>query len=254
MPCCESITDFIRKNADLINGIQQQPINWKYNKGGTVQRVIQDILDYYPDINEYQCELSREDVVAYYTEDLLKGFIATLLWGGYHMGKYPNRAKVLFRRLSDNSDTLKDIIVSTLSRAKEYLLHGQIRDAVSLQSHIPGIGIIYWSKVLCFLYGSLGLNAFDGPVILDNVLSNLHCSLIIDSGEQNLYYSRSQNNLTVRGNMVRRYMNYLELMKKSAETCGIISPQQLEIAFYVEDPSNQPSPRNFATAYWQNRL
>ena len=78
-----SFTNFVKRHIDDINNYIQPSIHWREGRfaipAGRVEATNGDFAEV---VRNLPVELSREDVVSFFREDLYKGFVATILWGG----------------------------------------------------------------------------------------------------------------------------------------------------------------------------
>ncbi len=228
--------EYIKNNVDNINDFTQNVFNWKtYANKKTIPIIVEAerYLEFGRVVKDMSDKLNREQVAYYYKEDIYKGFIATLLWGGMHKGRY-NKAEDnnFFRVLSVN----KEDVVSRIVKIKS-LLSNNIRGAFlaskNEDNHIKGIGDSYWTKIMYFLkyddYSGLK------PLIFDSIMQKVHCAILIDTiGDKvkDWYYLDNKNNLCLKKPSDDAYMDYIERMKQLSDKFGIEKVDNLEAALF----------------------
>ncbi len=78
-----SFLDFIKNHINDINTYIQPSIHWREGRfANPVGKAISTNGDFAEIVRNLPVELSREDVVRFFREDLYKGFVATIMWGG----------------------------------------------------------------------------------------------------------------------------------------------------------------------------
>jgi len=78
-----SFLNFIKKHIDDINNYVQPTIRWREGRfANPVGKAEATNGDFAEVVRNLPAELSRDDVVRFFREDLYKGFVATIMWGG----------------------------------------------------------------------------------------------------------------------------------------------------------------------------
>lgn len=78
-----SFTSFITYHTNDINNYVQHSIHWREGRfANPVGKAESTNGDFAEVVRSLPAELSREDVVGFFREDLYKGFVATIMWGG----------------------------------------------------------------------------------------------------------------------------------------------------------------------------
>ena len=100
-------------------------------------------------VKDIKPQLNRKDVAEYYKNDLYKGFIATLLWGGSHTNHVNN-----FRRLAS---TPREKVVEKLKNELECLNNNSLNICICFKkmyrggiNHISGLGVSFFTKIFYF--------------------------------------------------------------------------------------------------------
>ena len=78
-----SFLNFIKKHIGNINNYVQPSIHWREGRfAKPVAKAESTNGDFAEVVRSLPTELSREDVVGFFREDLYMGFVATIMWGG----------------------------------------------------------------------------------------------------------------------------------------------------------------------------
>lgn len=136
-------------------------------------------------------DMSRQDVINYFSEDLYKGFIATMLWGGKHRIT-PNYFKEII-------DISKDEVSDKIKRIKGLLQKEDIMGAyVSMceggepeeakSNYIKNIGPAFFTKLFYFMSKAFVPDIKCMPLILDSHMQYVHCGLLLDEYQDNQPY------------------------------------------------------------------
>lgn len=246
--------EFIKNHCDEINNFVSSSYPVKYERDGSLYRGIQKAIGYNPAfakiIDCIDNELSREKIASYYKEDIHKGFIATLLWGGFHKNRNTMRVLVAIA-IMDNKH-----IVRKLERVKQMLAKGEIIEAVD--SMLGGINEIvafgsdyyglqktflaYVSRVIYFI--AYDMNFPIKPLIYDWPQACIHCALLDWDNDHFPYYwsEKDEANESKPTFYIRRYdyksetefdiketyWDYLNIMHTVAKECNIERVDNLE--------------------------
>ena len=168
---------FVQNHRDDIRNYVQPAINWR--KGifaAPVAKAEATGGDFAEVIRSLQDTLTRDDVVTCFQEDLYKGFVAAIVWGG--LNRY--HAEEIARR----NDRVS--VVPKLERLRALLRESdedswRIQEAVkSMQprreNKFYGIGSSYFTKLLYFLSADMELGT--RPLIYDENMKAVHCALM----------------------------------------------------------------------------
>ena len=181
-----ALFDFIKSHINDINNFTQPAIQWRagrfaapVSKAEGVGGDFADVMATLPNA------LTRNDVVACYREDLYKGFVATILWGG--ISRY--QAEEISRR-NDRQSSLPKLerIRQMLRDSKEDV--SVIDDAVASmrrgkENSFYGIGPSF-TKLLYFLSFDLDLDT--RPLIYDENLKPVHFALMPERNQNPFHF------------------------------------------------------------------
>lgn len=233
-----SYQDYIEYHKEEIKQFAQTGYAWK--KGYTplflstvseANPTFDSILKNLPE------ELNRDTVRSYFEEeDLYKGFIACMLWGGINATRYAKGHKGDLKTTNAYKAFThdRDKVVKKLNSVKEYLNDGRIDKAFSSmadpnENHIPGIGVSFFTKLLYYLSPK---GATPKPLIYDKWSTYIHCALLIDEPKENaLDFYKGVNKDGTLSNVKKQaelYKAYLEIMKRTAEKNEIEDTAKLE--------------------------
>lgn len=163
---------FIRQHADIIRSYQQPAIQWAYKQNGTLKANIQ-----YAEVHgvmegiEY-APMTRDDVTDYFRQDIYRGFIATMLWGGKTRG---------FHTVVGTS---RNNVVNSLNKVRTLLEQGNSVGALltmySGNNKIEQVGYSFITKLLYFMSRAYATQVSPRPLILDSHMVVVHCALLLD--------------------------------------------------------------------------
>ena len=204
-----SYTDLIIERIPEIKEYEQKPFGWRYYSHSNVELAkIKEMKAKHKNfamvIDKLDNELDREAVSKCYKEDFYTGFIATLMWGGYHK---ENTRSYLDTVLSVDKDNIEKI----LTKVDKLLSENRIQDAfLALESgdcHIKGIGTSFLTKIMYFL--GKGKSLPEQPLIFDSIQTRTHAALLIDDRSVSVkeYYAPSLRGLK---KPVELYMDYIQ--------------------------------------------
>ena len=238
---------FIKKHIDDINNYVQPSIHWREGRfANPVGRVEATNGDFAEVVRNLPAELSREDVVRFFREDLYKGFVATIMWGGI--------SRFLAQGIAQNND--RNTTMPKLERLVARLRNAEtdierIENAiVSLrrggENYFYGIGPSYFTKLLYFLSFDMDLNT--RPLIYDENMKSVHFALMPEAGKNPFFYYVPIGNKVSYAEFTSFedvYYDYCELMCETAHEIGVVV-KNLE-AWVFGWPANiniqQPNPR-----------
>lgn len=238
----QTYLEYIESNVNAINSSNSPKYEWKTNKKQKPLQIIKDAKTKYSDFAKIfdsvgNDDLTRDKVAEYYYDDLYKGFIATLLWGGYHKGRYNRGQDGAFLKILSLDKTS---IVESINNVKLLLQKLSLKEAFeSMQyngdNHINGIGLSYMTKVLFFLSHNIDIKP--KPLIYDSVAQKIHCAILIDElkdGVKEWYYMRN-NVLCFKKSHYEMYVKYINDIDALATKYGIISSDKLEEALFGDN-------------------
>ncbi len=245
-----ALFDFIKSHIDDIKSFTQPAIQWRAGRfatpvlkaagvGGTFANVMATLPH----------ALTRNDVVSCYQEDLYKGFVATILWGG--ISRY--QAEEISLR-NDRQSTLPK-----LERLRQLLRNSKedvsiIDDAVASmrrgkENSFYGIGPSFFTKLLYFL--SFGLDLETRPLIYDENLKPVHFALMPECDQNPFYFY-----VPVGGKMHFAeftsfedvYVPYCKILCETANELGVdvTNLESWLFGWPVTIKKNQPNPREIA--------
>ncbi len=245
-----SLTQFINHHIDDINNYTQPATRWREGRFsvpvGKAESTNGDFADV---IRTLPAELSREHVVGFFREDLYKGFVATILWGG--ISRF--RAEEIARN-NDRKTTMPKLerLVALLRDKKTD--EERIENAIASlkrgsENSFYGIGPSYFTKLLYFLAYDMDLNT--RPLIYDENMKPVHFALMPEAGKNPFFYYVPIGNKVTYAEFTSFedvYYDYCELMCETAREIGV-DVKNLE-AWVFGWPANinaqQPNPRVIA--------
>ena len=215
------IYNYIATNLKDINQFTQNDMNWRtMHKGRGVKEVdaastnyqwFQQAMKGIPD------KLSREMVANFYRQDLYRGFIATLLWGGAHCNHVDHFRSIVFYPDTTIVPYLDNVYNSLRNNGITAVLFNSLcRGGVN---HIHGLGPSYFTKVFYFMSLTLGFNDI---LILDTKMWRVYNEFRRDEG------------LEIRKKNVYNFLDYQKYLDYMCNVPGVNSPDQLE-AFLFEN-------------------
>lgn len=201
--------------------------------------------------------LNRKQVFEAYREDLYKGFVYSMLWGG--IGSYSmNQATTAF-------SISKSIIVEKLKKVKALLNDDKIREAFDSMNtgnnKIDQIDVSYFTKIMYFLYQG---NEELRPLIYDKWGKFIHAGLIIDNRNYlearetyNMGYNKDGFYVKERNRKTRLcsiYMDYIKMMSVESKKLKLTNSGILEEFLFgknlkMRDNKNDSNPRYFLKNY-----
>ena len=242
-----SFTSFITNHTNDINNYVQHSIHWREGRfASPVNRAESTNGDFAEVVRNLPAELSREDVIGFFREDLYKGFVATIMWCGISRHKAEEIAR--------NND--RDTTMPKLERLVAVLRDSEtdferIGNAIASlrrggENNFYGIGPSCFSKMLYLLAYDMDLNT--RPLIYDENMKTVHFALMPDVGQNPFYYYLPVGNKVIYAEDTKFedvYYDYCELMCETARKVGV-DVKNLE-AWAFGWPANintqQPNPR-----------
>ena len=245
-----SFLNFIKNHINNINNYIQPAIHWREGRfANPVGKAEATNGDFAEVVRNLPAELSREDVVRFFREDLYKGFVATIMWGG--ISRF--QAEGIARNNDRNSAIPKLERLVALLRDSETDIE-RIEDAIASlmrggENYFYGIGPSYFTKLLYFLAYDMDLNT--RPLIYDENMKPVHFALMPEAGKNPFFYYVPVGNKVVSAastSFEAVYYDSCELMCKTAREIGV-DVKNLE-AWVFGWPANinvqQPNPRVIA--------
>lgn len=245
-----SFLNFIKNNINHINNYTQPSIHWREGRfANLVGKAEATNGDFAGVVRNLPAELSREDVVRFFREDLYKGFVATIMWGG--ISRF--QAEGIARNNDRNSALPKLERLVALLRDSGADIE-RIEDAIASlrrggENYFYGIGPSYFTKLLYFLAYDMDLNT--RPLIYDENMKPVHFALMPEAEKNPFFYYVPIGNKVTYAEFTSFedvYYDYCELMCKTAREMGV-DVKNLE-AWVFGWPANtnvqQPNPRVIA--------
>jgi len=245
-----SFLNFIKNHINNINNYTQPAIHWREGRfANPVGKAEATNGDFAEVVRNLPAELSREDVVRFFREDLYKGFVATIMWGG--ISRF--QAEGIARNNDRNSAIPKLERLVALLRDSETDIE-RIEDAIASlkrggENYFYGIGPSYFTKLLYFLAYDMDLNT--RPLIYDENMKPVHFALMPEAEKNPFFYYVPIGNKVTYAEFTSFedvYYDYCELMCETACEIGV-DVKNLD-AWVFGWPANinaqQPNPRVIA--------
>lgn len=245
-----SFLNFIKNHINNINNYTQLAIHWREGRfANPVGKAEATNGDFAEVVRNLPAELSRDDVVRFFREDLYKGFVATIMWGG--ISRF--QAEGIARNNDRNSALPKLERLVALLRDSGTDIE-RIEDAIASlrrggENYFYGIGPSYFTKLLYFLAYNMDLNT--RPLIYDENMKPVHFALMPEAEKNPFFYYVPIGNKVTYAEFTSFedvYYDYCELMCETACEIGV-DVKNLE-AWVFGWPANinaqQPNPRVIA--------
>ena len=245
-----SFLNFIKNHIDDIDNYTQAPVHWREGRFAIPVGKAEASNGYFAEVvRNLPAELSREDIVGFFREDLYKGFVATIMWGGL------SRFQAEGIAMNNN----RDMTMPKLERLVALLRDSEtdierIEAAISSlkrggENCFYGIGPSYFTKLLYFLAYDMDINT--RPLIYDENMKLVHFALMPEAGKNPFFYYVPIGNKVIYAEFTSFedvYYDYYELMCEAAREIGV-DVKNLE-AWVFGWPANinvqQPNPRVIA--------
>ena len=245
-----SFTNFLTNHTNDINNYVQPSIHWREGRfANPVGKAEATNGDFAEVVRNLPAELSREDVVRFFREDLYKGFVATIMWGGI--------SRYIAEDIARNND--RDTTIPKLERIVALFRDSEtdferIEKAIASlkrggENYFYGIGPSYFTKLLYFLAYDMNLNT--RPLIFDDNMKPVHFALMPEAGKNPFFYYVPTVNKVIYAEFTSFedvYYDYCELMCETARKIGV-DVKRLD-AWVFGWPANihvqQPNPRVIA--------
>lgn len=224
----QNIREYIQMNITEVNNFTQNGYLWRYDSHGNdlLDPLIQNAsADFNAAINCVPDMLDRNSVQELYNRDLYYGFIATLLWGGYHSFIY---TRPRFAAIASSPRVLFD---ERLNNIQVLIRENRIADAYTsllpgANNFINGLRISYFTKILFYLGQINEVNP--SPLIFDQFSMNIHIALLIADGQIEDFYTI--NPRTGKFRFIDRTGTncYIDYNQRMADVENVTSSSQLE--------------------------
>lgn len=242
-----SFINFIINHTNDINNYVQPSIQWRKGRfANPVNRAESTNGDFAEVVRNLPTELSREDVIGFFREDLYKGFVAAIMWGGI--------SRYIAEDIARNND--RDTTIPKLERIVALFRDSEtdferIEKAIASlkrggENYFYGIGPSYFTKLLYFLAYDMNLNT--RPLIFDDNMKPVHFALMPEAGKNPFFYYVPTVNKVIYAEFTSFedvYYDYCELMCETARKIGV-DVKRLD-AWVFGWPANihvqQPNPR-----------
>ena len=242
-----SFLNFIQTHIDDINNYVQPSIHWREGRfANPVLKAESTNGDFAEVVKSLPVELSREDVVGFFREDLYKGFVATIMWGG--ISRF--QAEEIALRNDRNTTMPKLERLVAMLRNSETDIE-RIGGAIASlrrgdENYFFGIGPSYLTKLLYFLAYDMDLHT--RPLIYDGNMRPAHFALMSEAERNPFFYYVPVGHKVEYAEFTSFedvYYGYCELMCDTAREIGA-DVKNLE-AWVFGWPANinagQPNPR-----------
>ena len=245
-----SFLNYIKNHIDEINNYVQPSIHWSEGWfANPVRKAESTNGDFAEVVKNLPAALSRENVAGFFHEDLYKGFVATIMWGG--ISRF--RAEEIARRNDRDTAVPKLERLASLLRDSETDTE-RIEGAIASlrrggENYFYGIGPSYFTKLLYFLAYDMDLNV--RPLIYDENMKPAHFALMPEAGRNPFFYYvpfGNKVNYAESTSFEDVYYDYCEMMCDTAREIGV-DVKNLE-AWVFGWPANindqRPNPRVLA--------
>ncbi len=218
-----SFINFITNHTNDINNYVQPSIQWRKGRfANPVNRAESTNGDFAEVVRNLPTELSREDVIGFFREDLYKGFVAAIMWGGI--------SRYIAEDIARNND--RDTTIPKLERIVALFRDSEtdferIEKAIASlkrggENYFYGIGPSYFTKLLYFLAYDMNLNT--RPLIFDDNMKPVHFALMPEAGKNPFFYYVPTVNKVIYAEFTSFedvYYDYCELMCETARKIGV---------------------------------
>lgn len=216
-----TIYNYITANLEQINQFPQGDKNWRTMHNGRGINEVNSAIANYPWFHQVMTgmpdKLSRENVADFYRQDIYRGFIATLLWGGAHCNHVDHFRSIVYYPETTIVPILNNVYNSLQNNGMTAELFNSLRG--NGVNHIHGLGPSFFTKVLYFMSLTLGW----------------HDILILDTQMWKVYNDfRREAGLVTRKMSNYNYHDYQKYLDYMRNVSGVNRPDQLE-AFLFEN-------------------
>ena len=218
-----SFLNFIKNHINDINNYTQAPVRWREGRfANPVGKAEATNGDFAEVVRNLPAELSREDVVRFFREDLYKGFVATIMWGG--ISRFQTEGIAMNNNRNMTMPKLERLVA--LLRDSETDIERIETAIVSLkrggENYFYGIGPSYFTKLLYFLAYDMDLNV--RPLIYDENMKPVHFALMPEADQNPFFYYVPSGKKVVYAEFTSFedvYYDYCELMCETAREIGV---------------------------------
>lgn len=245
-----ALYDFIKSHINNINNFTQPAIQWRAGHFATPVLKAEGVGgDFANVMATLPNALTRNDVVSCYREDLYKGFVATILWGG--ISRY--QAEEISRR-NDRQSSLPKLerIRQMLRDSKEDV--SILEDAIvsmrrGKENSFYGVGPSFFTKLLYFL--SFDLDLETRPLIYDENLKPVHFALMPECDQNPFYFYvpvGGKMNFAEFTTFEDVYVPYCMALNETAKELGVdvTNLESWLFGWPVNIKKEQPNPREIA--------
>lgn len=242
-----SFLNFIKNHIDDINSYVQPSIHWRESRfAKPVAKAESTNGDFAKVVRNIPAELSREEVVGFFREDLYKGFVATIMWGG--ISRF--QAEEIALR-NDRASTMPKLerLVAMLRNSETDI--ERIGGAIATlrrggENYFYGIGPSYFTKLLYFLAYDMDLGV--RPLIYDENMKPVHFALMPEAGRNPFFHYATDGNKVDYAEFTTFedvYYDYCELMCDMARETGtdVKNLEAWVFGWPANINDNRPNPR-----------
>ena len=238
---------FVQAHVDEIRNYVQPAIQWRKSSfAKPVEKAEATGGDFAEVIRSLPETLTRDDVVSCFQEDLYKGFVAAIVWGG--LSRF--RPEEIARR-NDRAS-----VVPKLERVKALLQESnedseKILEAVASmgqgrENHFYGIGPSYFTKLLYFLSADMELAT--RPLIYDENMKAVHFALMPEFDQNPFWFYvplEKRVDYTEATYFEDVYVPFCELMDQVAAELGVdvTNLESWLFGWPVNIKKDRPNPR-----------
>lgn len=260
-------SEFIIANKDIINALESPsfPVTIYLDRFNQLKETNPSFNKVFSELMK-KANLSRSDVSKYFRDDIYKGYIAAMLWGGINA----TRPSVKGDKTGTTTQAYhafnysKDTILVKLRDVKSKIDNNRILDAFESmlpgrKNQINGVGISFFTKILYFMTSD---NLEIIPLIYDKWGRFMHVALlseykfinIRDFYHVTIYEKTGKTILKSNKPSTELYMDFIKRMSdfcKDKEV-GISSADKLEeflFGWNFKKKNQQGNPRQFLYDY-----
>ena len=242
-----SFLNYIKNHIDDINSYVQPSIHWRESRfAKPVAKAESTNGDFAKVVRNIPAELSREEVVGFFREDLYKGFVATIMWGG--ISRF--QAEEIALR-NDRASTMPKLerLVAMLRNSETDI--ERIGGAIATlrrggENYFYGIGPSYFTKLLYLLAYDMDLGV--RPLIYDENMKPVHFALMPEAGRNPFFHYATDGNKVDYAEFTTFedvYYDYCELMCDMARETGtdVKNLEAWVFGWPANINDNRPNPR-----------
>ena len=218
-----SFLNFIKNHINDINTYIQPSIHWREGRfANPVGKAISTNGDFAEIVRNLPVELSREDVVRFFREDLYKGFVATIMWGGISRFQAEGIAR------NNDRNTTMPKLERLVAMLRDYETDfDRIENAITSlrrggENYFYGIGPSYFTKLLYFL--AYDMELYIRPLIFDENMKPVHFALMPEVERNPFFYYVPVGNKVIYAESTSFkdvYYDFCELMCETASKVGV---------------------------------